>query len=177
MKTIQHKFKNYENEKNIEKLILGTFNPLTPENKADFFYGRSHNFLWNLLPQVFGNLKLKNTEKEERIEFIKKNKIGFLDLIAEVQVDDGHEKNYADDYIDAKVTKWHDFESFLKTHKDLKKVFFTRKTFKGIPNIANQIEYIKTICSNNKIEFYLLPTPARFENGKKLVEWKKIFDL
>jgi len=176
MSTIRHKFRDFKNKENIEILILGTFNPDTSNNPADFFYGRGKNYLWNLLPKVFGYKELKNSSVSEKKEFIDKYKIGFTDIIQELNVDSGNETNYADDYIDNKVLKWIDFEKFLKDHASLKKVFFTRKTFRDVPKMKEQIDIIKEICSENSVKFACLPTPARFENQKKLNEWISIFE-
>jgi G:T/U-mismatch repair DNA glycosylase len=171
MSTIKHKFRDFENKGNIEILILGTFNPDTPSNPAEFFYGRGKNYFWNLLPKVFNYKELKNLSVTEKKEFIDKFKIGFADIIQEVDVESGEETNYSDDYIDSKVNKWIDFENFLKNYVSLRKVFFTRKTFKGIPKMKEQIDLIKETCLINGVDFSCLPTPARFDNQKKLNEW------
>ena len=42
-----------------ETLILGTFNPETPDNETEFFYGRRRNYLWRLLPSAYGGNDLK----------------------------------------------------------------------------------------------------------------------
>lgn len=177
MITIKHKFRNFKNNKNIKILILGTFNPDTVENEAEFFYGRNRNYLWNLLPKVFEYKALKKALINEKLEFINQYKIGFSDLIAEIQIEQGQETNYADAYIDNKVTKWNDLNEIISNRKQLKFIFFTRKTFSVIPNMKIQIENIKRICDKNGIMFNTLPTPARFENEKKLNEWKTIFNL
>jgi len=172
---INHKFGNYNNNFTIETLILGTFNPDTEQNNAEFYYGRQHNFLWNLLPRVFGYKTLKNSSLSEKIEFINNLKIGFSDLIEEIQIEEGNETNYEDEFIDKKVTKWNDLEFIISKCENLKSIYFTRKSFSGIPNIRKQIENLKIICQEKKIDFNLLPTPARFENEKKLNDWKTIF--
>ena len=177
MITIKHKFQDFQNKQNIKNLILGTFNPDVPDNNAEFFYGRGKNYLWNLLPKVYNQSVLKNASYSEKINFIEKNKIGFVDIIQEIIVENGQETNYADDYIDSKVTKWTDFELVLNIFTNINKVFLTRKTFADVPNMKRQVDQIKQICSLKKVGFYNLPTPARFENEAKLNEWKKIFNL
>jgi G:T/U-mismatch repair DNA glycosylase len=172
MATIRHKFTDYKNKDNIELLILGTFNPDTPKNPAEFFYGRGKNYLWNLLPKVFDYQELKTLSLTDKKEFMDKFRIGFADIIQEITVEE--ETNYADEYIDSKVLKWIDFEEFLNNHKSLKKVFFTRKTFKDIPKMKQQIDLVREICSKNGLEFSCLPTPARFESQTKLNEWISI---
>jgi G:T/U-mismatch repair DNA glycosylase len=177
MITIKHKFRNFKNQQDIETLILGTFNPDTPENLADFFYGRGKNYLWNLLPTVFGQPGLKNSTLAEKVDFILKNKIGFTDIVQEIEVEKGDEKKFADNFIDSKITKWIDFDSIIADYPKVKKVFLTRKSFMDIPKMKTQIDLIKNKCQTKGVEFFILPTPARFENQTKLNEWKIIFNL
>ena len=126
------------------------------------------------MPKVFEWKPLKNATLQEKKDFINKFNIGFVDIIQEIEVGIGQETNYKDNYIDGKVTKWLDIESFIENHQLLKKVFLTRKTFKDIPRIKKQIDLIKDICYRKDIEFYCLPSPARYENNKKLDEWISI---
>jgi len=177
MITVKHKFRNFNNNSDIQFLILGTFNPDADDNTAEFFYGRGRNYLWNLLPKVFNHLELKTSSYSDKVSFIQNNKIGFLDIIQEVEVENGNETNYADSFIDKKVSKWTDFESFIENYPAIKNVYFTRKTFNGIPNMEKRIGLIKEICQSRGIGFYTLPTPARFENQEKANEWRKIFSL
>ena len=63
----------------------------------------------------------------------------------------------------------------LKEDKN-KEVYFTRKSFdKSVENIKKEIYKIKEFCDVNGIKFRFLPTPARFYNEQKLVEWKECF--
>ncbi len=175
MKIIKHKFRDYKNKNNIEILILGTFNPDAENNEADFFYGRKRNHLWNLLPQVFNHPSLKDQPIENKKEFIEMHKIGFADLIDEIEIENGQENNYSDGYIDGMVTKWTDIEHLINNCPSIKSIFFSRKTFSDIPNMAKQIEKIKLLCITRNILFHCLPTPARFNNENKINEWKEIF--
>jgi hypothetical protein len=177
MITIKHKFRHFQNQQDIETLILGTFNPDIPGNKAEFFYGRDRNFLWNLLPKVYNEPPLKYLPSDKKIDFSTTHKIGFIDLIKEIEVEEGKEGKYGDDYIDDKVTKWLDFVLFIDKFPNINKVFLTRKTFSDIPNMSEHIDHIKQICQSRNIAFFTLPTPARFENLQKLNEWKTIFNL
>jgi G:T/U-mismatch repair DNA glycosylase len=136
---VKHKFINFENSKDIEILILGTFNPDTSNNEAEFFYGRTRNFLWNLLPKVYGYNGLKYSSIEEKLDFIKQNKIGFIDLIAEIQVDEGQEKNYSDSFIDSKVIRWNNIINLIDKSKYLKNIYLTRKTFTDIPEMKKKL--------------------------------------
>ena len=64
MKRIKHLLLDYKINPETETLIIGTFNPDTPENDADFFYGRSRNFLWKMLPTAFEEEDLKKAYRK-----------------------------------------------------------------------------------------------------------------
>jgi G:T/U-mismatch repair DNA glycosylase len=171
MSTIKHRFLEHKINPETEILILGTFNPDTEKNEADFFYGRSRNYLWKLLPTAFQKTDLKKASKQEKLSFIKQERIDFIDLIAEIEVEKGQETNYNDDFIDSRVIKWQDIISETRKLNKLKKILLTRKTFTGIPNMKNQIEIIQDYCFKNGIYFKALLTPARFYNESKQTEW------
>ena len=171
MQIIKHKFSNYKINSNTETLIVGTFNPETKKNPADFFYGRSRNYMWRLLPFAFDEEDLKKESKQRKLDFIKKYKIDFIDIIAELEVETGEETNYSDDYIDGRVTKWRNVNYELSKLKQLKRVCFTRKTFAKVPNIKRQVEEIEKYCKKNNILFSSLVTSSRFYNTKKQDEW------
>lgn len=177
MITIKHRFISYPIDPDTEYLIIGTFNPETEKNKAEFFYGRSQNYLWTLLPAAFGEENLKKLPKREKEAFICKYKIRLVDLIEEVTVDEGEEANYNDVYIDKRVTKWRDIISLIDNLPYLKKVCFTRKTFAGISNIRKQIEKIQGYCESRGVGFKALPTPARFYNENKQQVWTDFFGI
>lgn len=171
MITIKHKFLDHQINPNTETLIIGTFNPETAKNDAEFFYGRGRNFLWKLLPVAFGEKDLKYASKQKKIDFIKEHKIDFTDLIEEVQVEEGKEANYYDGYIDDKITRWKNIIALIDTLPNLKRVCFTRKTFTDIPQMKKQISEIQNHCDKKGIFFQALITPARFYSEKKQTEW------
>jgi len=74
MKRIKHRFINHTINPKTEILIIGTFNPDTEENIADFFYGRSRNFLWTLLATAYNEASLKGQPRDEKLKFIEKIK-------------------------------------------------------------------------------------------------------
>jgi G:T/U-mismatch repair DNA glycosylase len=166
MKIIKHKFADYKIHDDTEVLIIGTFNPATEKNYANFFYSRDKNFLWQILPESFLEESLKGKEKDDKLRFIEKHKIDFVDLIQEVEIEDGQEINYNDSYIDNKVTKWTDIKYLFQNYPMIKKVCFTRISFGGIPEMKKQIELVKEYCDNNGIQFEYLITPSRFLKGK-----------
>ncbi len=174
MTIISHKFLDHQIDPETEVLIIGTFNPKTDENQAEFFYGRSRNFLWKLLPATFLEESLKNKSKQEKIDFIQKNKIDFIDLISSVEVDEV--SNYDDKYLDKKVSEWRDVISEIEKLRNIKRVCFTRKSFSDIPNMKSKIEAVCKFCEERKIGFRYLTTPARFYRADKQTEWSKFFN-
>jgi len=174
MTKIKHRFLDHQIDPNTEILVIGTFNPDTEENVADFFYGRQRNFLWALIPTAFNETSLKGKSKEEKLEFIKRFKIDFIDLISEVEVDEA--ANYDDGYIDSKVTEWRNVIAELNKLQNLKKVCLTRKSFGDIPNMKARIDEIKDYCEQRKIPLQFLATPARFYRQDKQTEWSNFFN-
>jgi G:T/U-mismatch repair DNA glycosylase len=177
MKIIKHKFHNHLINPETQILIIGTFNPDTENNPAEFFYGRSRNFLWRLLPTAFNFNDLKGKSKADKLDFISKEKIDFVDLITSVAIEEGNETNYNDAYIDSRVLEWRDILAELKRLKKLKKVCFTRKSFSDIPEMKKKIEEVKDYCDNNGIPFEYLTTPARFYREDKQQEWTTFFSV
>lgn len=173
MPIIKHRFLDHKVNLLTEILILGTFNPDTENNKAEIFYGRSRNFLWKILSVVFGHSDLKNTSREQKLDFMVNHKIDFIDLIAEIEVDAGDETNYRDDFIDLKVNGWKDVLDEIKDLPHLKKIIFSRKTFTGIPNVASRLKPIIAYCSTAGIEFKALISPTRGYTEKKQEEWTR----
>jgi len=173
MKLIKHKFRNHPFNIKSNILIIGTFNPDVPNNEADFFYGRTRNYLWELLPKVFNEESLKSKDKQSKLDFMNKYGLEFIDLISEINCDVGEENNYDDAYIDNKVNVWNNIIELLK-NSSIKEVYFTRKSFQNIKNIKTYIEEIDNYCNKNNIRFGYLSTPARFFNEKKLYFWKNI---
>lgn len=171
MITVKHKLRDYQISPVAETLIIGTFNPDTPENEADFFYGRGRNYLWRLLPTAFGENDLKGAAKHEKLEFIKRHRIDFIDLIEELSIEADQKTNYYDGYIDRKVTQWRDLVEVMEALPYLIRVCFTRKSFSDIPNMTQQLEAVKQYCAKKGIPFKALVTPARFYREDKQTEW------
>jgi len=170
MPVIAHKFSAHEVHLETALLILGTFNPDVSDG-PDFFYGRPHNFLWQLLPHCWGIPSLKGQSLQIKKDFMIQHKVDFVDLIHTVNVPDGQERNVADAYIDSKVQEWKDVMGLINTLPQLKMVCFTRKTFAGIPKIRAEIIAIQEHCRQKGIRFSALVTPARFTNVAKQQEW------
>jgi len=174
MITVKHKFLDHQINTETETLIIGTFNPKTTDNDAEFFYGRSRIYLWRLLPTAFGETDLKGATKQKKLEFIRKYKIDFIDLIEEVEeVEEAPVQgiNYRDDYIEGRVKKWRNIEKEINNLKKIKRVCITRKTFNDVPNIRKKVEAIKELCIKSEILFKPLISPARYYNQNKQSEW------
>ncbi|KAA9327230.1 hypothetical protein F0P96_18530 [Hymenobacter busanensis] len=175
MPIINHRFLSHSIHPDTETLIVGTFNPETAENEADFFYGRSRNFLWRLLPAAYGSEDLKGRAVADKINFIRTHKIDFIDLIARVEVEAGQEANYDDIYLDSKKPAWNDVIAQLEQLQHIKRVCFTRKTLGGIPHMKVRVEEIQRYCNAHGIEFSLLKTPARTYSVHKQAIWSNFF--
>lgn len=171
MSIVSHRFLTHEINPDSETLIIGTFNPDTKDNQAEFFYGRTRNYLWRLLPTVYKEQDLKNEEKQVKLAFIEKRRIDFIDIITKIEVEEGKEANYDDGYIDGRVKEWRNIISEIDRLKNIKRVCFTRKTFSDIPNMKRQIEEIEGHCIKNGIYFKSMTTPARFYSEDKQKEW------
>jgi G:T/U-mismatch repair DNA glycosylase len=171
MPIVKHRFLDHKIEPTTETLLVGTFNPEALDNEADFFYGRSRNFLWRLLPTAFGHEDLKGATAFEKRSFIKRYKVDFIDLITAVEVEAGMESNYDDRYLDSRVATWTDILAELRKLPHLKRVYFTRKTLADIPNMRAQVGAIQQYCVANSIEFILLKTPARTYSTSKQLIW------
>ena len=168
---IKHRFLTHKINSETETLIIGTFNPDANENSAEFFYGRGRNYLWKLLPTAYGDADLKGNSLEDKINFIRHRKIDFIDIISEVNVDEGEDANFYDGYLDGNVSVWRDVIEEIANLKQLKRVCITRKTFSDVPNMKAKINQIEACCHANGIQFQCLPTPARFYNADKQQLW------
>jgi G:T/U-mismatch repair DNA glycosylase len=171
MRKIKHRFTNHTINPYTEILILGTFNPDTKDNEADFFYGRSRNYLWRILPTAYNESDLKGAPKNEKLDFIAKHKIDLTDLILEVNVEEGQEANYYDGFIDSKVSEWNDTIGVIDKLPNLRKICFTRKTYSDIPNMEKRIQEVIKNCEKRNIQFQAMVTPARFYRKDKQEEW------
>lgn len=136
-----HKFQHHLNLTRLDfepnTLIVGTFNPAWPaSNTAEWFYGRTaSNYLWDVLPRLYGAQSLINATAAEWKQFCRDRKIAFTDLIS--CIDDAEPDNpayarmlggFSDDAIE------HNFDDFsyvnivqlLQRHPSIRNVYFTR---------------------------------------------------
>lgn len=171
MPRIRHKFQHHTINPETETLIVGTFNPDATNNYAQFFYGRTQNFLWRLLPTAFGERDLKDQNKEAKMHFMQRRKIDFIDLIAEVDIEAGQETNYLDSYLDGRITECRAVTLEMEKLPNLKRVCISRKTLTDIPNMSLLIERIQLYCQKRGILFAMLTTPARMYTEEKQAVW------
>lgn len=171
MPQILHKFRDHRIAPETEILILGIFSGDT-EDGTDFFYGRQRTFLWHLLPQCWAEEPLKDAALEEKRRFMAAHKVDFADLIHGIKVPAGEERNVDDAFIDSSATEWKDILTIIDSLPRLKAVYFTRKTFNGIPNTKKQLSAIAAHCQEKGIRICKLETPAKFYSPEKLQQWK-----
>jgi G:T/U-mismatch repair DNA glycosylase len=173
---IKHKFLDKYPIEGKKILIIGTFNPDTICNPAKFFYGRSKNYFWTLLPKTLKQESLQKSSPEERIAFLQRNQIELTDLVYSAILTEDEIGDYSDATLDKNIKDWNTDNIKKALEKgETKCVFFTRKTFSGVPNIKKRIMEIEDFCKKRQIKFCLLPTPARFTNRTKMTEWEENF--
>ncbi len=171
MPRIRHKFQHHVLNPLTETLIIGTFNPDAANNYAQFFYGRTQNFLWRLLPTAFGAADLKNQSVAAKQQFMAQHKVDFIDLISEVDIEAGQETNYLDSYIDSQITESRAVILEMEKLPALKRICLTRKTLTDIPIMSGHIERIRLYCQKRGLPFAMLPTPARMYTEEKQAVW------
>ena len=170
MPVIENKFANYKPSPETKILLVGLFTANT-EHNGDFFYGKARNFLWHMLPICFNKLSLKDEPLEQKQLFMKTHAIDFADVVLSLEVPDEYEAIMEDDFIDAHVHKFANLVEMISTLPKLEAVYFTRKTFNGIPNIKAQIKLLETACKQQQIRLCKLDTPARHYSNEKQQQW------
>lgn len=170
MQILRNKFESYKPASETEILLLGTFTH-DHAHSGDFFFGRPRNFLWHLLPLCFKQPDLKNASIQQKQAFMKKHKIDFADVIRALEVEWGQEDITEDDFIDSHVHEFTDLIALVDSLPALKAVYFTRKTFNGIPNCKMQVSKLAEHCIGRQIRFCKLDTPARHFSDEKQKQW------
>jgi len=175
LSTVKHKFLDRKIDPRTEILIIGTFNPDTDQNTANYFYSRGRNYLWRLLPTAFGEHDLRQATREEKEKFAISRHIDFIDLISEVEIERGSEANYADRYIDRRVPKsgWTNVIQITDGLPLLKRACFTRKNCSDVPAIGQQVAKLKEHFERRKVFFQCIISPARFYSEQKQIAWNK----
>ncbi len=101
-------------------LILGTF-PSLDSFKYNFYYAHKKNQFWKILADIFD---MPIETKEQKIDILKKHKIGVWDIIKECE-----RKNSSDTNL--KNHTLHDIPKLLNKYPNIKLIAFTgQKAFK-----------------------------------------------
>lgn len=154
-----------------ETLIVGTFNPATDSNYADFFYGRPQNHLWSILGSIYGKSDIKECTKTEKIAFAHANRFDFVDLIAEIDVEP---PDYKDDHLEriakAGQLRWRDLSRDVDALPHLKCLAVSRKHFNTVPTIGAQVDQLRVHLSKRPVRFRCLHSPTRAPR-RALAEW------
>jgi len=177
-----HKFQEYLNLNHLDfnptTLIVGTFNPEWPlNNHAGWFYGRTNNnYFWDVLPRLYNQESLINSNAEVWKQFCHNNLIAITDLISSIQ--DAHIENaqhnmWLGNYGDNNITQNFqgqvlvDIIGLLINNPTITNVYLTRgsgEQFWG--DIWNPV---RDFCDANDIDCKELLTPssnARFQQGR-----------
>lgn len=170
LRQLNNKFSNHVVHPDTEILLLGTFTH-DHAHSGDFFFGRPRNFLWHLLPVCFKHISLKDAPLKTKQVFMAKHHIDFADVIATLQVLWGDEENMEDDFIDSHAHTFTDLIALVDSLPKLKAVYFTRKTFNGIPNIKAAVSKLALHCQHKQIRMCKLDTPARHFSDEKQQQW------
>jgi hypothetical protein len=164
-------------------LIIGTFNPenrFHPDNSAQYYYGRSRNYLWKVLPKFAGEDSIPHQDVKRQINFLKNYEIGLTDLLISVvdaDVNNSLHKDRIKTVLDNQIESFSNFkwntEYILETLKNNKVggVYFTKL---GLPNMKNigahtfefQMRIIEKYCKKNNISHNRLFTPSANGLGK-----------
>ncbi|HEY0896699.1 MAG TPA: hypothetical protein VGE15_09135 [Sphingobacteriaceae bacterium] len=170
MSVILNKFRDHRVNGATEILILGTFSPDIP-GAPEFFFGRHRNYLWHMLPKCFGEVPLKDAPLGKKLQFMENHRLDFADLISEIEFGDDEEEHQDEDLYDGHVHRWNDIIKLIDSLPKLKAVYFTRKTFNGIPNMKQQMKKIGKHCHEKGIRICKLDSPARHYSDEKQQQW------
>lgn len=169
MSIVNNKFKAHKPSTETEIVILGLFSSPNKQS-GDFFFGRSRVFLWHMLPICFNQPTLQEASLDAKQAFMKRYKIDFIDIISSVDLED-EEAILDDEVLDGQVHEFTNIVSELKQLPKLKAVYFTRKTFNGIPHCKQALQEVVTYCKENNIRFCKLDTPSRHFSAEKQQQW------
>lgn len=167
----KHKFHAHQVHPQTRILIIGTFEA-DQTHAGDFFYGRQRSFLWHLLPICYGLPSLKEASLTQKQQFIQRYHIDFADVIESLEIEEDEDLLMEDEFIDQHIHAYKDVIGLINTLPQLEAVYFTRKTFNGIPNTKKGVSAIADYCKEKGIRFCKLDTPARHFSDEKQQQWK-----
>jgi len=178
-------------------LFLGTFNPEwnSRNNNASWFYCRSSNDLWYILPKIIDGTNLM--QERDNVQLLKEwsifNSIGFTDLISHIEnadeLNNDHVRkilSFKDNYLEKFDLVATDIDFLIRKNADtLRKggVYLTRfeHTMKTNGKIFMLWKKIKNICEELSIPCNCLVTPSRgyrkITRDQKAIIWQQIIRL
>ena len=164
-------------------LIIGTFNPenkFHPKNKAEYFYGRSQNYLWKILPKFACEASIPHESVDHQLKFLIRHEIGLTDLL--ISINDADENNTEhksriQTVLDTEIEKfsmftWNTPNILKKLHEEkIDAVYFTKLGLPALrnPNLdtfENQMRKIEEYCRIHGIYNNRLFTPSANGLGK-----------
>jgi hypothetical protein len=171
---LQLEYVNWE----VNTLFIGTFNPGCcdeEDNEATWFYGRTqNNMFWDTLGYIYENNPLLGQQgnPEVWLAFCKRNKLAVTDLISEINNVNLNGQDYEDlcnGFSDARLEPYilngqaisTEIENLINNSrklKNLKCVYFTRRTTNGTWNIL--WNPIHQICNQKGVHLARLTTPG-----------------
>jgi hypothetical protein len=169
-----HKFHQYLNLNNLDfeptTLIVGTFNPgwVNLNNNATWFYGRTrNNYFWDVLPRIYENLSLRDSNHFDWKAFCVRNHIAITDLLA--SIDDADQQNplhinaisnYKDSDIAGLFNQFTpvNIVNILQNYPSITNVYLTRQL--GNTFWDNLWNDIVNGFANHNINFQTLLTPS-----------------
>lgn len=171
MPILTNKFAKHAPSLDTEILILGIFTFDVPQT-GDYFFGKPRQFLWHMLPGCYNLPSLQQAATQQKIQFAQKHKIDFLDLIETVEWDADEDNLPDEDELAAAVLTYTKVDYWIQHLPKLKAVYFTRKTFNGLPNLKTHVQNLNGLAAAKGIRFCKLDTPARHFSKEKQQQWK-----
>lgn len=170
---VQHGFLDHKINPDAETIIIGTFNPGSL-CKIDFFYASPRNRLWSLVPHAFGEADLRMASRDVKLEFSRRRRIDFIDIISEIEIEAKEVCNRDDNYLDARVTQWRDVIAELRDLRSVRRLCFTRKTFgKHVREIEKRVLQLKEHFGS---KFRLMASPTRIPNSSEQSIWTEFLN-
>ena len=140
---VKHKFLDTYPLIGKKTVIIGTFNPDVPCNKAELFYGRAQNHFWTLLPKVFGKKSLKGDVQKQK-EFLA-NLVKLVELAKQRLIDN---PNFG--WESKKIVKLSENKEILKEYNSLKE--YAEEHQCSVANVSKAIKK-KQRCKGYYVEY------------------------
>lgn len=151
-------------------LIVGTFNPEWPEgNYAEWFYGRTdNNYFWDLLPRIYGEPGLRESEPKVWKQFCKTKRVALTDLISEIRdadVNNERHRKILGEYTDTAIASKfkaqipNSITSILQANRAIKTVYLT--TTNGSAFWQKLWQPVVQYCAEQNIICNKLMTPSK----------------